>query len=82
MQFRYRHDTQIAARFGKPDQDPCRPRRYADMDLLTIAPKAALVVVGVLAGWGIAHVLDPVAPPVGRLVNWMAARLRNGSDSD
>ena len=52
------------------------------MDLLTIAPKAALALVGALAGWGIAHMLDPVAPPVGRLVNRMAALLRSGSGPD
>jgi hypothetical protein len=50
------------------------------MELVEIAPRVALLSVGVLAGWGIGQVLDPVAPPVGRLVTRVAALLRRDSD--
>jgi hypothetical protein len=50
------------------------------MELRETAPRLALLCVGVLAGWAIGQVLDPVAPPVGRLVTRVAAMLRGESD--
>jgi hypothetical protein len=44
--------------------------------LVELAPKIALFGVGVAAGVGIAQLLDPVAPPVGRLMRRLRAFVR------